>query len=1150
MKFIADLHIHSRFSRATAKSLDFENLYIAARLKGINLVGTGDFTHPGWMAEIAEKLMPAEPGLFKLKDEIEAACDRQLPFAEKMPVRFMLSCEISSIYKKAGIVRKNHNLVFLPDLSCAARFNARLDRIGNIKSDGRPILGLDARNLLEILLETSDAGFLIPAHIWTPWFSLFGSKSGFNAIEDCFDDLTPHIFALETGLSSDPPMNWRVGNIDGMTLVSNSDAHSPANLGREANLFNTDLSYPAVKNALKTGDADRFLGTIEFFPEEGKYHHDGHRKCNIKMTPDKSFAYNDLCPVCGRPMTLGVLHRVAELATRKPGEKPEKTHPFFSAIPLAEIISEIVGTGPKTKKVAWHYDKAIKALGPELPILHTLAIEKIETAPIPFLGEAVRRMRAGQVHIVPGYDGEYGRINVFNPEEKDRISGQKSLFQIPKPGKTESEKMPGSSRLSPARKTAAAGKEKKTAKSPAPDNDPDNESDILAGLNENQLKAVTRENGPLLITAGPGTGKTRTLTCRIAHLINHGGVNPENILAVTFTNKAAAEMGQRLLKILGMRAKLPLTATFHAFCLTLLKEIRHGRDHAVIDDVDRKELVAEAVAGVKQYIIDLSIKPGTAAQRIARAKQQLLSPADDLTPVTDGINAVDFTAIYETYQHLLDVQRLYDYEDLIFKVVSLLESDTALKALYRNRFSHIFVDEYQDLNFGQYRIIKALAPEDGNICVIGDPDQAIYGFRGSDVMFFQTFSDDFPTAEKIRLTRNYRSCETILEASHQVIAKHSLNDHTLNDFYSRVYSGIYRLKTISLLEAESEKSEAVAIGKTIEQMIGGTGFHFDDFSTSANTLRKTDALHDKYRAFSDFAVLYRTRAQGEVLSEVLGSAGLPCQTAVKETAFCAKGITELLSLLKIVEGTGAYVDFERINGFLEHGIDKKDLDALKKWGHDRRYPLNGLMAEAERMAVDGLTSAGRRRLDVMLKFIAGYARHISGLSVKEKLVYLAKQAGNKNRLTANPKVREAFDHVIRVAESFGQDTAGFLENAALQGDPDVFDNQSEKVSLMTIHAAKGLEFPVVFIAGCENGLIPLARNGAKTDINEERRLFYVAMTRAKDHLFLTRAKKRTRYGKTDFCRISPFVADIENKLLKNESASLTKKKKQVQMTLF
>ena len=1152
MKFIADLHIHSRFSRATAKSLNFENLYIAARIKGITVVGTGDFTHPGWIAEISENLVPAEPGLFKLKDELAAACEKQLPFTDIAPIRFILSCEISNIYKKAGATRKNHNLVFLPDIASATRFNARLDRIGNIKSDGRPILGLDARDLLEILLETSDAGFLIPAHIWTPWFSMFGSKSGFDSIEECFDDLTPHIFALETGLSSDPPMNWRVGNIDGMTLVSNSDAHSPRNLGREANLLDTDLSYPAIQNTLKTGDPKQFLGTIEFFPEEGKYHHDGHRKCDVNMTPDKSHQHHDLCPVCGKPMTLGVLHRVAELATRNEGGKPEKTHPYYHVIPLAEIISEIVGVGPKSKKVAYHYNKALETLGPELTILHDMPIEKIATAPVPFLGEAVRRMRAGQVKIIPGYDGEYGQIKVLNPEDKDRLSGQKSLFQIPQKSGPPQKKDAKSPRQSSDKKTAVLKKQKDTDKTQTAESD--KEPDILAGLNENQLKAATHQKGPLLIVAGPGTGKTRTLTCRIAHLIKNKSVNPENILAVTFTNKAAKEMADRLAGMLDSKTPLPLTTTFHAFCFKLLKEIHHDHDngHAVIDDFDRKKLVAEAIRSVKKHIIDLDIKTNMAVDRIVCAKQYLLQPTDDLGPVTDGLDEKNFAAVYETYQHLLDVQHLYDYEDLIFKTVSLLESDIASKNLYKNRFAYIFVDEYQDLNFGQYKIIKALAPKNGNISVIGDPDQSIYGFRGSDVSFFQKFTKDFPSAEKIRLTQNYRSTETILTASHQLIRKHTLNDFALTDFSGRVYSSITGLATISILEAESEKSEAVAVGKTIEQMVGGTGFHFDDFNTGPNAPDKADALHGDYRAFSDFAILFRTKAQGKVLAEVLSNAGIPCQTASKENAFCKKGIMELLSLLKIIEGYGAYIDFERVNAIIDHGIEKQDLETLKAWGYNNRYPLSGLMAEAERLKIKALTSAGRHRLDVMLKFIAGFSRHISGLTVKDKLIYLSKQARTANRLKSDPKVREAFDHVIRVAEPFGENTSEFLETAAMQSDPDVFDTKSQKVSLMTIHAAKGLEFPVVFIAGCENGLIPFIwKNAASCDIDEERRLFYVAMTRAKEHLFFTRAKKRTIYGKTEFRDISPFIADIENNLLKNETLHPVKKKKgPVQMTLF
>ena len=366
MEFIADLHVHSKYSRATAKNLDLENLYIAAQLKGVTVVGTGDFTYPAWFSEICEKLEPAEPGLFKLKKELAKYCDQQIPRSCRNTVRFILSTEISNIYKKDAKTRKNHNLVLMPDLAAVEKFNAKLDNIGNIKSDGRPILGLDARNLLEIVLETSDQGFLIPAHIWTPWFSMLGSKSGFDSVEECFDDLTSHIFAVETGLSSDPPMNWRVSGLDGLTLVSNSDAHSPMNVGREANLFNTSLSFADIKSALKTGDPDKFLGTFEFYPEEGKYHLDGHRNCEVRLWPQKTMSYDGKCPVCGKGLTLGVLYRVQALADRREDEKPHHRHPYHSIIQLADILSEILMVGPKSKRVQKNYQTALNQLGSEI----------------------------------------------------------------------------------------------------------------------------------------------------------------------------------------------------------------------------------------------------------------------------------------------------------------------------------------------------------------------------------------------------------------------------------------------------------------------------------------------------------------------------------------------------------------------------------------------------------------------------------------------------------------------------------------------------------------------------------------------------------------------------------------------------------------
>ena len=428
MKFVADFHVHSRFSRATAKNLDLENLYIAAQLKGITVIGTGDFTHPGWFAEITEKLVPAEPGMFKLKKEISSICDQEVPASCRRKVRFMLVSEISNIYKKNNKTRKNHNLVFLSDFKTAEKFNLRLDKIGNIKSDGRPILGLDARNLLEILLETSDGGFLIPAHIWTPWFSLLGSKSGFDSLEECFEDLTDYIFAAETGLSSDPSMNWRVSALDGLTLVSNSDAHSPMKLGREANLFDTDLSYTAIRSAMESGDPEKFLGTLEFYPEEGKYHLDGHRKCNVRNWPKQTRKQGGICPVCEKPLTLGVLYRVEELSDRKEGEKPDRHHPFYNTVPLVEILSEVLKVGPASKKVTGTYRLLIEKLGPEFDILTTLKKETIDDAGIPLLGEAISKVRRSEIDLIPGFDGEFGKIKIFSQDERNRLLGQKSLF--------------------------------------------------------------------------------------------------------------------------------------------------------------------------------------------------------------------------------------------------------------------------------------------------------------------------------------------------------------------------------------------------------------------------------------------------------------------------------------------------------------------------------------------------------------------------------------------------------------------------------------------------------------------------------------------------------------------------------------------------
>lgn len=427
MNYIADLHIHSPYSRATSRSSTLAGLLGWARIKGIQVVGSGDFTHPGWFAKLQEELEPAEPGLFRLKEEAKVPSPLPEVAPSDAPVRFLLSAEVSCIYKRHGKVRKVHNLLYVPDLAAAERLNRRLGAIGNIVSDGRPILGLDSRDLLEILLEEAPEGFLVPAHIWTPWFSLFGSRSGFDSVEDCFGDLAGHIFAMETGLSSDPAMNRLVSALDRYAMISNSDCHSPANLGREANLLATGFDFFSLRDAFRGNRRGSFPGTIEFFPEEGKYHFDGHLDCKVCLDPAETRRLGELCPVCGRPVTVGVHHRVLALADRQEPFYPPAAPQFFSLIPLAEVIGELLGAGPATKGVLASYTRAINLFGSELELLLRTPLEEIGRRS-PLLGEAIGRVRSGQVIRQPGYDGRYGVIRAFADGELVRQKRKMAIF--------------------------------------------------------------------------------------------------------------------------------------------------------------------------------------------------------------------------------------------------------------------------------------------------------------------------------------------------------------------------------------------------------------------------------------------------------------------------------------------------------------------------------------------------------------------------------------------------------------------------------------------------------------------------------------------------------------------------------------------------
>jgi uncharacterized protein (TIGR00375 family) len=409
MQFIADLHIHSHFSRATSHDMLIPRIAEIARLKGIKLLGTGDFTHPKWLEMLKKDLKPTGTGFFIYKD-----------------IYFVLTTEVNNIYTKNAKLRRIHNIIFSPDFKDVDKINQFLAKYGSLASDGRPTLSLDSYKMLAEIKELSPKSFLVPSHIWTPWFSLYGSNSGFDSIKDCFGDLTKEIVALETGLSSDPAMNWRLSELDSFSLISNSDAHSPSRLGREANVFDCELSYDEIYNVLKTKDNKKFLYTIEFFPEEGKYHYDGHRNCQVRLSPKQSLLNNDLCPVCGRRLTIGVLHRVESLADREEGFVPPNAIPYKNLVPLEEIIAAALGVGRDTVAVQTKYESLVKNLGGEFNVLLAATIDDIKQFSDERIAIGVDKMRRRDISVLPGYDGVFGTIKIYSDEAKEDTIHQKA----------------------------------------------------------------------------------------------------------------------------------------------------------------------------------------------------------------------------------------------------------------------------------------------------------------------------------------------------------------------------------------------------------------------------------------------------------------------------------------------------------------------------------------------------------------------------------------------------------------------------------------------------------------------------------------------------------------------------------------------------
>ncbi len=860
--FTADLHIHSRFSRACSKDCDIEHLSWWALRKGVTVVGTGDFTHPAWIAELKDTLVPAEPGLFRVRPELERPLQRDSPATCAGTVRFMLSVEISTIYRREEQTRKVHHLIYAPDFEAAGRITAALAKIGNLASDGRPILGLDSRDLLEITLSAGPGCFLVPAHVWTPWFAVLGSRSGFDAVADCYGDLAGHIFAVETGLSSDPAMNWACSSLDAYRLVSNSDAHSPPMLGREATVFGTDLDYFAMAEALRTGRG--LDGTIEFFPEEGKYHLDGHRKCGVCLDPEQTRALGGRCPACGKPLTVGVLHRVAELADRPGGFRPDGAAGFTSLVQLPEIIGEILATGPKSKKVTGEVGRLVAALGPELTILREVPLDDLRRVGGSPFAEGIGRLRRGEVIRDAGYDGEYGTIRLFRPDELGGTSALFAVADLPACGgeKEISAERTGVSR--PARRPEPnRGDVAAAASGPG---------SVLQGLDRDQ-RAAALAAGPLLIIAGPGTGKTRTLTHRIAYQIAELGRPARQFLAITFTRRAAQEMRDRLAGLgagrPGMSTDELTVTTFHGLGLRILREHHDAAglpaQFEVADEAARLRVAAEL----------------TGSERDGRKLAAGL--ADD----PDGRLALRAELI---------ARGLVDFDGLAEMSAALLAGHPALAAGLRARWPFVSVDEYQDIDPVQYDLLRAISGDGAGLTAIGDPDQAIYGFRGADVGIFGRFGADFPGATTVELTWNYRSSPGIVTAARQAIAPATLVPSRAAARSDRA-AGRPDPGDVTCYEAADEHAEAAWIAAAIDQLLGGASFH------SLDSGRADGHGHGKL-GLSDIAVLYRTDAQAGALGQALTRAGLPYQKRSHDLLARRPAVTDIVREMRLVPGAG------------------------------------------------------------------------------------------------------------------------------------------------------------------------------------------------------------------------------------------------------
>ena len=1065
--YIGDLHIHSRYSRATSKDCTPEHLDLWARKKGIHIVGTGDFTHPAWREELAEKLEPAEDGLYVLKDEYRIK-DEKIP-GEMIP-RFVITGEISSIYKKNGKVRKVHSLILLPGLEDAERISAKLEQIGNIHSDGRPILGLDCHDLLEIILELSPQAVYVPAHIWTPHFSLFGAFSGFDTVEECFEDLTPYIHAMETGLSSDPPMNWRVSALDRYQLISNSDAHSPAKLGREANLFDIPLSYDGLSRAIQTGQG--LYGTIEFFPEEGKYHMDGHRKCNLCLTPSDTLKYNGICPVCGRKITIGVSHRVEELSDREEGYIRENAKLFESLVPLPEVIGASSGHSASSVKVQREYQKMLSELGPEFEILRNLPLEDIRRVSGTRVAEGIERLRRGQVERIPGFDGEYGVIKLFSAEELNNTEGQMNFFELLKSSDQQNKLDPVDTQLAEEQKEVQT-KQQETQQS--------EQQNRAASLNPEQEYAVRCTSPHIAVKAGPGTGKTKTLVSRLRYLLEYRKVRPAEITAVTFTNQAAAEMRERIEKETGKKqaGRAMQIGTFHAICLNFLKE--QGEAFTLMGEAQQRIMAEEVLS-----FTGVNVKPGKFLEQVSRRKSGMDSAvAEDSTDV-DIFGDPVWQQAFRIYEERKQELHLLDFDDLLLRTAERIENGQVNDG-WEKKFRYLLVDEFQDINPAQLRLVKLWSGAGRELFVIGDPDQSIYGFRGAYSACFERLGQEYDDLELVNLKENYRSTPQILKAASAVIGVAETEEQEEKEM---LHPNCPDGAPVRLIRAGSPMGEAIFIAKEINRMTGGLGM-IEAHQTAWEYPEK------KVRSFDEIAVLCRTHHQAELVEKCLRTESIPYVVAGREDYLNEESVQNSICFFRLIEQT-------------EESENPPD--------SPHEESKNTKQGEAADMAgnISGMEVCARyfwkmEWSDMTVEVIRNTMSRYRSLYKRKKPQKFLEQWMEEMKLADDPAMQKLLQ-----ASVFYKTMQEFLYALELGVESDLKrcggrKYTSDAVTVMTLHGSKGLEFPVVFIYGVEKGSIPLENEKHPSDKEEERRLFYVGMTRAKEELILTTSGEKSEF---------------------------------------